>query len=140
MYVFKISKNVIKDHLLMSYFSMNRSSCRKVFCKKGVLENFVNSQEYNFIKKGTLEQAFSCEFFEIFMNTFFNRTPLVDTSEWSSRLAPLNILLMVFEFIAFSSVGNLIEGIENKYWKLSYWAYFNLLWRAVSACSALLEK
>ena len=31
----------------------------------------------NFIKKETLAQMFSCEFCEIFKNTFFKRTPLV---------------------------------------------------------------
>ena len=31
----------------------------------------------NFIKKETLAQMFSCEFYEIFKNTFFKRTPLV---------------------------------------------------------------
>ena len=43
-----------------------------------------NSQESTcarvFIKKETLAQTFSCEFGEIFKNTFFYRTPLVDAS------------------------------------------------------------
>ena len=32
---------------------------------------------FNFIKKETLAQVFSCEFCKISKNTFFNRTPLV---------------------------------------------------------------
>ena len=36
--------------------------------EKGVLRNFVSC---NFIKKETLAQVFSCEFFEIYKNTFF---------------------------------------------------------------------
>ena len=44
----------------------------EVFCKKGVLRNF--------IKKETLAQVFSCEFCEISKNTFFYRTPLVAAS------------------------------------------------------------
>ena len=35
----------------------------------------------NFIKKETLAQVFSCEFFEISKNTFFYRTPPVSTSD-----------------------------------------------------------
>ena len=34
-------------------------------------------QACNFIKKETLVQVFSCDFCEIFKNTFFYRTPLV---------------------------------------------------------------
>ena len=33
----------------------------------------------DFIKKETLAQVFSCEFYEISKNTFFYRTPLMDT-------------------------------------------------------------
>ena len=35
----------------------------------------------NFIKKETLAQMFSCEFWDIFKNTFFYGTPLVAASE-----------------------------------------------------------
>ena len=34
----------------------------------------------NFIKKETLAQVFSCEFYEIYKNTFYYRTPLVAAS------------------------------------------------------------
>ena len=76
---------------------MNRSSRPEVFCKKGVLKNFakftgkhlcqssffnkVAGLRRNFIKKETLAQVFSCEFCEIFRNTFFCRTPLVAASK-----------------------------------------------------------
>ena len=56
-----------------------RSSHPEVFCKKGVLRNFVNSQQNtcaescNFIKEETLAQMFSCEFFETSKNTFFTK-------------------------------------------------------------------
>ena len=49
--------------------------------KKGVLKNFAKfigkhqSEALNFIKKEALEHALSCEFCEIFNNTFFHRTP-----------------------------------------------------------------
>ena len=33
--------------------------------------------DFNFIKKETLAQVFSSEFYEISKNTFFHRTPLV---------------------------------------------------------------
>ena len=76
---------------------MNRSSCLEVFCRKGVLRNFANSQKNTcarvffliklqalglqlYEKKETLAQVFSCEFYEISKNTFFQRTPLVAAS------------------------------------------------------------
>ena len=56
----------------------------EVFYKKGVLKNlakftgkklcqslFLIKLQDNFIKKETLAQGFSCEFYEIFKNTFF---------------------------------------------------------------------
>ena len=52
--------------------------------KKLFLEISQNSQENtyarascNFIKKETLTQLFSCEFYEISKNTFFYKIPLV---------------------------------------------------------------
>ena len=41
----------------------------------------IQPQACNFIKKETLVQVFSCEFYEISKNTFFHRTPLVAASE-----------------------------------------------------------
>ena len=47
------------------------------FCKKGVLKNFAKftgkhlCQSKNLVKKETLTQVFSCEFFKVFKNTFF---------------------------------------------------------------------
>ena len=74
----------------------NRSSRPEVFSKKGVLRNFakftwkllcqslffnkVAGPACNFIKKETLAQVFSCEFYEISKNTFFHRTPLMAAS------------------------------------------------------------
>ena len=46
-------------------------SVKKVFLEIGC------PQACNFIKKEALAQVFSCEFCEIFKNTFFHRTPLV---------------------------------------------------------------
>ena len=67
-----------------------RSSRPDLFCKKGVLRNFVEftgkhlcqshflePQACNFIKTETLAQVFSCEFCEISKNIFYYRTPSV---------------------------------------------------------------
>ena len=45
------------------------------------LFNKVVGNASNFIKKETLAQVLSCEFREIFKNTFFYRTPPVAASE-----------------------------------------------------------
>ena len=68
----------------------SRSSRPEVFCEKGVLKNFTkftgkylclslffNKLKHFFIKKQILAQVFSCEFCEIFKNTFFYRAPPV---------------------------------------------------------------
>ena len=43
----------------------------------------------NFIKKETLAQVFSCEFCEIFKNTFSYRTPLVAASVTLKQMVTL---------------------------------------------------
>ena len=45
----------------------------------------LQSNAFNFIKKETLAQLFSCEFCKIFKNILFYKTPLVATSV-SSRI------------------------------------------------------
>ena len=45
-----------------------------------VQDRYLNNQVCNFIKKETLAQVFSSEFYEIFKNTFFYRTPLMAAS------------------------------------------------------------
>ena len=61
-----------------------------MFCKKVFLEISQNSWEntcakvyflMNFIKKKTLAQVFSCEFFQISKNTFSYRSPPVTASD-----------------------------------------------------------
>ena len=45
--------------------------------RQSLLEILQNSQETETLKKETLSQVLSCEFFENFKNTFFYRTPPV---------------------------------------------------------------
>ena len=61
----------------------NRSSRPEVFCKEDVYKNCTKftASACNFIKKETLAQVFSSEFYEIFKNSFFHRTPPVAVSE-----------------------------------------------------------
>ena len=70
-----------------------RSSHQKCSIKKVFLKISQNSQEntcarVSFSKKETLTQAFSCEFLEIFKNTFFTKhLPMTATekSNWKSK-------------------------------------------------------
>ena len=64
--------------------------------KKSVVKNFAkftgkHLHQSHFIKKETLAQVFSCEFYKIFKNTFFYRTPPVAASASSM----LNVLFTV---------------------------------------------
>ena len=79
---------------------IDRSSRPEVFFKKVLLKFSQNSQENtcarvsfliklqasacNFLKKEALAQVFSCEFWEIFKNTYSYRTPLMAASEHTS--------------------------------------------------------
>ena len=69
---------------------VQRSSAKNVFL--GISQNsqentctrvsfLIKLQACNFIKKETLMQVFSCEFWKISQNTFLYRTPLVTASE-----------------------------------------------------------
>ena len=66
----------------------SKRSRLEVFCKKGVLRNFANFTEntcarVSFLMKlhaSGLSQVFSCEFCEIYKNTFSYRTPPVPAS------------------------------------------------------------
>ena len=76
----------------MKVLAVYRSSHQRCSVRKGVHRNFTKftgkhlcqsllfNKACNFIKKETLAQVFSCEFCEIFKNTFLHRTPLVAAS------------------------------------------------------------
>ena len=82
---------------------LHRSSRSDVFCKKSVLRNFAKftgkhlcqgiffnkvdtllKQACNVIKKETLAQVFSCDFWEISKNTFLYRALPVAASDFSN--------------------------------------------------------
>ena len=86
--------NILHHRFLTAF----RSSRPEVFCKKGVVKNFAKltgkhlcqSRFFNkvaglnpatLLKRETLEQVFSCEFYEISQNTFSDRAPPVTASE-----------------------------------------------------------
>ena len=64
-----------KTACAQKYITNDRSSPSEVFCKEGILKISPKNE------KETLAQMFSCEFCEIFQNTFFHRTPPVAASE-----------------------------------------------------------
>ena len=47
---------------------------------------------YNFIKKETQAQVFSCDFCEISKNTFFNRPTLVATSDTRATFLDISLV------------------------------------------------
>ena len=90
-------KKFIENNLEKVNFLKFRSSHQRCSVKKGVLRNFKNFQEktcardyfliklqalaFNFIKKESLTQVFSCEFSEISKNTFFTNHLWATASE-----------------------------------------------------------
>ena len=132
---------------------MDRSSHQRCSVKKGVLRNFAKCTGKhlcqrlffnkvtglsplltglsNFIKKEALAQVFSCEFCEIFKNTYFYRTPLVAASDhfhktdnylFKSKGTALEILIILdFKF----ATCNLFE---NKRWFVKiFWTNTEIL-------------
>ena len=78
----------------------------EAFCKQGILRSFakftvkhmfqslfvdkLQAKAYNFIKKETLVQVFSCKFCEICKDTFSYRTPPLAASETTPYKATSN--------------------------------------------------
>ena len=55
------------------------------------MAELIESRTYNFIKKETMAQVFSCEFCKISKSNFFYRTPLVTASDgWNWVLSSMN--------------------------------------------------
>ena len=86
MFLIPLNKQTIYWGIFVKFGSnIIRSSPPQVFCKKGVLRNFTKFKgkqlcpesllnkvaACDFIKKETLAQVFSCEFYEISKKTFF---------------------------------------------------------------------
>ena len=92
LYFKKISK-IVKEAQQNLEVVVRRCSVKKAFVKltgKHLCQSlFFN----NFIKKVTLAQVFSCEFCEIFKNTFFHRAPLMAASK---NLFPNSTKLRIF--------------------------------------------
>ena len=72
----------------------------------------LQAEAYNFIKKETLAQLFSCEFCKISKNTFFYRTPLEAASakSWYSE----HCLYRFFEYITLSFK---LFGAQQRYYE-----------------------
>ena len=96
-FLFHLMFLLLSSVLLLLQNSFQKCSCSQMFFKKGisrhsqisqysqdVLESFFNKvtglMACNFIKKETLTQVFSFEYHKIFMNSYFDGTPLVAAS------------------------------------------------------------
>ena len=91
---FYISFSFLKmyGYIFAEHFSRRRELMQKLpelLFKQSIRDDLQNTEAVvqswpkacNFIRKETLTQVFSCQFCEIFKNTFFRRTPLVAASE-----------------------------------------------------------
>ena len=88
-----------------------------MFCKKIVLTYCAKfTGKRNLIKKETLAQAFSCEFYEISKNTFSYKTPLVAGSEHNLYLtlfiAKLQVILVKLKLILFTELHYQLMNIS----------------------------
>ena len=94
---------VKKVFLKISQNSQESTSARVSFLIK------LLADVYNFIKKETLAEVFSCEFCEISKSTFLHRTPLVTASvldlliSYKARCSSLELALL-FSVTKFSSM------------------------------------
>ena len=75
----------VKKVFLKISQNSQENTCARVSCSINC-----RPQAYNFVKKETLGQVFSCEFCEISKNTFFHRTLLVAASDIC------NVLLVIY--------------------------------------------
>ena len=96
-------------------FSTDRSICVEVFCKKGVLRNFVKftkktpvlefllnkvaGKTLNFIKKGLQHRCFAMNFVKFFKNTYLVKSMRMATSGWINSLEISKWLLYTYNHI-----------------------------------------
>ena len=118
-----------------------RSSRRQVFCKNGVLKISQNSKENicvvvsflkcfrpqacNFIKIETPTQVLSCDFWQIFKNSFFHRTPpvvasvsyyvYVDIIFWKANIQIWNSREWFYYFSRIMETVNNLKNARNGY-------------------------
>ena len=106
---------------------VQRCSVKKVFFKisQNSQENtctrvsfLTKLQAWNFIKKETLAQVFSCEFCEISINTFSYRTPLMNASVIRKlrRNEIWKLISSKQKMRAFQLIR--ISFFSNEYWKV----------------------
>ena len=71
--MFKNRKNLVSISSLggKKQWKKSRSNCPEVFCQKEFLKISQNSQESTYTEVFYRSQLFSCEFCEIFKNTYF---------------------------------------------------------------------
>ena len=62
-------------------------------------------QDWNFIKKEALAQVFSCEFWEIYKNTFFTERLWTTVSKVQNNCISLSQLIVI-EFLIFATLSN----------------------------------
>ena len=122
-----LKSNIKSNCILLLFTNMSeavirRCSVKKVFCKKGVPRNF--AEVCNFIKKETLAQLFSCEFFAKFLRTpFLTEHNTSGHCFWHLRvnlhLTVLELCSKQVQYLKFKWTvlhGNIIEDskIENQ--------------------------
>ena len=78
---------------------------------------FVLLLSYHWYIVRTLKQEFSCEFCEIFKNTFFYRTPPVAASVAISQNSPLYYCFFFFgRQLSYKNTLRLLKKIRNIFW------------------------
>ena len=109
----------------------------EVFCKKGVLRNFVKftgkhqcqslfliklhrPEACNFIKKDNLAQVFSCEFCEISNNTSFTEHFWTTASEADFSKCYKDIQFSLFQFLNVKTAASSTENISMEQFQREY--------------------
>ena len=91
-----------------------RSSRSQMFFKLGVLENFTT---YNFIKKETLAHVLSCEFCEIFKNTFLTEHLWIAASDLCRETYHGLYKVQNWEFCPILDVWQGSKNIPYPHWR-----------------------
>ena len=112
-------------NLLQSEAVVRRCSVKKVFLKVFLKKV---PEACNFIKKETLTQVFSCEFWEISKNTFFYKTPSVAASVQYEQF--LCIMLASFLGVLITTLKTNFFQSETQ-WR-SWLIYITYGWLALS--------
>ena len=104
----QLSRSVLKEKVS---FEVSQNSQENTCARVSILLK-LEASACNFIKKDSLAQVFSCEFCEIFLDTFFTEHLWAIASMYG-KIFPLQKVIFVFLFFNLIAFINVVGTTDN---------------------------